>query len=147
MKSIILSALLAVSLMASASGTKEKTVVTYRLSHNFNAEFGQVENVKWSSAMNDMTRADFVLDDEPVCAYFNEAGEFVAATKTITFKDLPKKLQNRILEKVPGATIETVFEMSSPEEKSWYIETNQNNEKKVWKGTSFGMITRYYVKH
>ena len=147
MKPLILSALLAISLMSFASGTKEKNVASYRLIYNFNAEFGQVDNVKWSSAMNDMTRADFILDDEPVCAYFDEQGDFVAATKTITFKDLPKKLQAAVLEKVPGATIETVFEMSSPEEKTWFIETNVNNEKKVWKGTNFGAITRYYVKH
>ena len=147
MKSVILSALLAISLMSAASGTKEKNVTNYRLSHNFNAEFGMVDNVKWSSAMNNMTRADFVLDEEPVCAFFDEQGDFVASTKTMTFKNLPKKLQAAILEKVPGATIETVFEMTSPQEKSWYIETNVNNEKKVWKGSTFGTITRYYVKN
>lgn len=146
MKSFFLSAFLAITLLASASGTKEKKVASYRLSQNFQAEFGSIENVKWSSAMNNMTKADFVMDDEKLCAYFDENGNYVASTKSITFDELPKKLKIAMQDKLPGAKIETVFEMSSPTEKSWFIETIQNNERKIWKGNFFGMVTRYYVK-
>jgi hypothetical protein len=146
MKTILLSALLAISLTAGASGKKdEKQVVTYRTSQNFLNEFGQVDNVKWSTAMNNMTKADFLLEDEPVTAYFDENGEFVASTKAITFEELPRALRSSINNKLPGAQILTVFEMSSRQEKSWFIETIFNNERKLWKGNSFGTVTRYFV--
>jgi hypothetical protein len=50
MKTIILSASLALSLLAGASGTKEKNAASYRVIQSFINEFGQVENVKWSNA-------------------------------------------------------------------------------------------------
>ncbi len=146
MKTILLSALMAISLLAGASGKKEeKNVVTYRTSQNFLNEFGQVDNVKWSNAMNNMTKADFILEDEPVSAYFDENGEFVASTKAITFEELPRALRTSINNKLPGAKILTVFEMSSRHEKSWFIETDFNNERKLWKGNSFGAFARYFV--
>ena len=146
MKSILLTSLLAVTLFASASGTKEKNVANYRITQSFNAEFGQVKNVKWSSAMNNMIKADFEIDDEPVSAYFDENGVYVASTKIITLEELPKKLQASIKEKIAGANIDQVFEMTSTGEKSYFVETTSNNEKKVWKGDSFGKLTRYYLK-
>jgi uncharacterized protein YozE (UPF0346 family) len=146
MKTILLSASLALCLLAGASGTKEKTVTTYRTIQNFTAEFGQVDNVKWSNAMNNMTKAEFVLDDEPVCAYFDVNGDFVAETRNVTFDELPKAIRSSINNKFPGAKILNLFEMTSRQEKTWFIETVYNNERKIWKSNSFGILSRYFEK-
>ncbi|MES2646812.1 MAG: hypothetical protein V4717_08065 [Bacteroidota bacterium] len=146
MKSIFLSAALAICLFATASGTREKSVANYRIIQSFNEEFGRVENLKWSSAMNNLVKADFELDNETMSAYFDENGEYVASTKIISLDQLPKKLQASIKEKVGDAKIDQVFEMTSIREKSFFVETTSNNEKKVWKGDSFGKLTRYYLK-
>jgi len=146
MKTIFLSAFLAITLLATASGTKDKTAASYKTSRSLFAEFGRVDNVKWSNAMNDMIKADFILDDEAICAFFDANGDFVASTKAVDFNELPKNLKTAINDKVPGANILTVFEFNSKTERAWFVETELNNEKKVWKGNGFGSLTRYYVK-
>ena len=147
MKTIFLSAFSAITLFAAASGTKEKSVASYQADRSFFAEFGQVDGVKWSNAMNNMTKADFVLDDEAICAYFDQNGDFVASTKAVDFNELPKSLRTAIHNKVPGANILSVFELNSKTERAWFVETELNNEKKVWKGTGLGSLARYYVKY
>jgi hypothetical protein len=146
MKTLILAVLLASSFFANASGTKEKSVTNMKLIQNFTAQFGHVDNVVWRSAMNNMTKAEFVMDDEKLCAFFDENGNYVAQTREITIQALPKKLKSALDEKAPGAEVLTVFEMVSNDEKAWFVETVANNEKKLWKGNTFGKLSRYYVK-
>lgn len=146
MKTLFLAVLVATSLLASASGTKEKNITNMKLLQNFTAQFGHVENVVWRSAMNDMTKAEFVMDNEKLCAFFDESGNYVAQTREIGISDLPKKLKAALDEKAPGAEVLTVFEMTSNDEKAWFVETVANNEKKLWKGNTFGKLSRYYVK-
>lgn len=147
MKTILLSASLVFSLLAGASGTKEKNAASYRAIQSFKTEFGQVEDVKWSSAMNNMTKADFILDDEPVTAFFDEAGEFVASTRAVAFETLPKALRTSFNAKMPGAKILTLFEVSSQQERVWFLQTQYNNEVKVWKGSAQGNLSRYFERN
>lgn len=145
MKTLFLAAFLATSLIATASGTKEKNITNMKLLNNFTAQFGHVENVVWRSAMNNMTKAEFTIDDDKICAFFDESGSYVAQTRQISLEELPKKLQEALNEKAPGAEVLTVFEMTSNDEKAWFVETVASNEKKLWKGNTFGKLSRYYV--
>ena len=145
MKTLFLAAFLATSLIATASGTKEKSITNMKLLNNFTAQFGHVDNVVWRSAMNNMTKAEFTIDDDKICAFFDESGSYVAQTRQISLEELPKKLQEALNEKAPGAEVLTVFEMTSNDEKAWFVETVARNEKKLWKGNTFGKLSRYYV--
>lgn len=145
MKTLFLAAFLATSIIASASGTKEKSVTNMKMLHNFTAQFGHVDNVVWRSAMNNMTKAEFQIDNDKICAFFDDNGNYVAQTKQIGLGDLPKKLQAALNQKAPGAEVLTVFEMISNDEKAWFVETVANNERKVWKGNTFGKLSRYHM--
>jgi hypothetical protein len=147
MKTVILSAAVALfSLSASASGSKEKSNVSFRCIQNFEREFGYIEDVKWSNSMNYMSRAEFVQDDEKVTAYFDETGEYVASTCTMKFDQLPKMLRNRITDKLPTANVTTVFKVTTGSNVSYYFETEKDGEKKLYKGTEYGDFTRHYVR-
>lgn len=147
MKKIILSAALAFSsIFAIASGTKEKSIASYRTVQNLAKEFGDVENLKWSSASNNMTRADFTVDDQKISAFFDEAGEYVASTKILTVNNLPKKILTSLNKKLEGATITSVIHMTTAEDSSYFIESELNGVKKVWKGYSSGMVGAYKVQ-
>lgn len=146
MKTLLATLLLATTLFANASGTKEKSVASYRLTKSFNAQFGAVDNVVWRNAANNMVKAEFEMDEEKICAYFDRNGDFVAQTKEIKPDQLPKNLQAALREKAPGAEILNVFEMISDEERAWFVETTANNEHKLWKGNSFGKLSRYFIK-
>ena len=147
MKTLILSAAVALlSLSASASGSKEKSNVSFRCVQSFEKEFGYIEDVKWSNSMNHMSRAEFVQDDEKVTAYFDEAGEYVASTTTMQFDQLPKMLRSRIKEKMPTANVVTVFRVTTGTDVSYYFETEKDGEKKLYKGKEYGDFTRHYVR-
>ena len=146
MKTTLLALLLSVSIIAAASGTREKSVTNVRMLQNFTAQYGNIDNVVWRSAMNNMVKAEFELEEEKICAYFDESGNYVAQTREITLSELPKKLQIALEEKAPGAEVVSLFEMVNDSEKAWFIETKSMNEKKLWKGNTFGKLARYYVK-
>ena len=146
MKTLLLAALLSTSLIAGASGTREKSVTNVRMLQNFTAQYGHVDNVVWHSAMNNMVKAEFQMEDEKLCAYFDENGNYVAQTREITLSELPKKLKAALDEKAPGAEVISLFEMTTDNEKAWFVETKSLNENKLWKGTTFGKLSRYYVQ-
>ena len=147
MKTIFLSAALAVSsIFAIASGIKEKSIASYRTTQNLAKEFGDVENLKWSSAANNMTRADFTVDDQKISAFFDDGGEYVASTKVLTLNDLSRKLQTALNKKLEGATITSVIQMTTAEDACYFIEAETNGVKKVWKGYDSGMVSAYKVQ-
>lgn len=145
MRTIILAAFLLLFLFAGASGTKEKFEASYQTTQNFITEFGMVENVQWSKSFNDMSKADFVLNDEPVSAYFDTDGEFVAYTRELAFNDFPKSVKTAINQKLPGARVLKSFEMSTRIDKTWFVETLLNNQRKLWKIDKMGKVSRYFI--
>lgn len=146
MKTLLSALFIAGSLYATAAGTKEKSVVNYELRRNFMAEFGNVENIDWHPAANNMTRANFIQDDEKITAWFDESSKYVAQTREIKPVELPKKLRTALNEKAPGAIVVSVVKMKSDDENAWFVETVAGNERKVWKGNTLGRLSRYYTK-
>jgi hypothetical protein len=147
MKQLLFTVFIATSLFVSAAGTKEKTIVNLNLTKNFTARFGEVDNVSWSNAANGMTKATFETDNETHVAFFDESGNYVAETKTLALTDIPKKLRMALEEKAPGAQINNAFEMTTDDEKTWFVETEANGERKVWQWIGTGRLRRYYVAH
>lgn len=144
MKTFFLSTAFAfVSLFATASGTKEKTIASYRTTQSLAAEFGDVDNLKWSSASNNLTRADFTVEDQQITAFFDDAGEYVASTRVMTLNDLPKKLKSSVNKKLAGQTITNILYMTAKDESSYFIETQTDGVRKVWKGQEFGDLKPY----
>lgn len=146
MKTILLSAVLTmIGYAAIAEEKNEKTIASYQTIKSLEAEFGHVQNVKWSISGNNMTRADFELDAENVSAFFAETGEFIASTQEISYYELPKKLQVAVKQKLADGKIGTMLKMNTRDETSWYIEVMYNDEKKIWKGNLYGELRRFKV--
>lgn len=144
MKTLLLSTAFAfVTLLATASGTKEKNVATYRTNQSLVAEFGDVDNLKWSAASNNLTRADFTVDDQAITAFFDDAGDYVASTRVMTLNDLPKKLKSTVTKKLSGENITNILYMTAKDESSYFIETQTDGIRKVWKGQDFGDLRLY----
>jgi len=122
---------------------KKKNVATYRTNQSLVAEFGDVDNLKWSAASNNLTRADFTVDDQAITAFFDDAGEYVASTRVLTLNDLPKKLKSTVTKKLVGENITNILYMTAKEESSYFIETQTDGVRKVWKGQEFGDLKPY----
>jgi hypothetical protein len=143
MKILMIAAFALFSLSVNASGRKEKTIASYRTTQSLASEFGHVENVKWSNAANNLIRADFVLDEQSVSAFFNEDGEYVASTRELTLDYLNKKLRNAITKLVPAENITQIIYMTTKDEGNYYIETKTDGVRKVWKCTETGDVSPF----
>ncbi|HMP92971.1 MAG TPA: hypothetical protein PKD90_08885 [Phnomibacter sp.] len=123
---------------------KEKAVsATYTATQNLIIQFGEITNVTWSNAMSNMMRADFMIDNESISAFFDSNGEFVASTRSISRQQLPIKLRLKVDAKLTMANITHMFELSSPQEHAYYFEVEEDGKKKVWKGYDYGVLERY----
>jgi hypothetical protein len=138
MKTILVAVFALSSLFSFASGTKKKSVASYRTTQSLAVEFGNVDNLKWSTASNNLTRADFTVEDQQVAAFFDEAGEYVASTRVLTFNDLPKKLRSLIQKNIADEKINQILLMSSKDETAYFIETITDGVRKVWKSKDQG---------
>jgi hypothetical protein len=144
MKSLMLSAAIALSsFAATASDTKGSKILSYRANENLFLQFGEVENVQWRPALNNMVRADFNVNDESVTAFFASDGEFIASTKNITRNQLPVRLRKEFDKKVGDAEITKMFELNSAVEHCYFVETIVEGKVKIWKGTDYGSMQQY----
>ena len=144
MKRLFFAAVFAITAFtASAFVPAGKVQVSYKVSQAFEQEFGQQKDVVWTDAANNMLRADFKMDEETITAFFNEEGKYIATTRDMKPESLPLKLRLAVNEKTAGYTLNTVFEMISAEDHSFYIEATNGEYKKVFRGFSDGSISLY----
>lgn len=142
MKKIIIASLVALStLTAMAAPKKGAVTVNYKSIQSFEAEFGNVANVAWSCARNNMLRASFVQDEETVSAFFSPNGEYVGSTVTLTADDLPKKLRNNIAARYPGYNLIEAFELRTAEGVSFYTKLQKDGSSVLLKGNAGGYFT------
>lgn len=141
MKTIILAAAIALtSFTASANTETAQKKVNLKVIIAFEKEFGQVDNITWSTASKNMMRASFTQNDEKVNAFFDESGEYVASTIERTKEELPAKLRAAISKKEKDGIITEAIELQGDDEQAYYVKVYVNGVEKVYKGSSWGMI-------
>lgn len=149
MKKIFIAAALAFTVISSVnasgvSATNKK--VTYRMNESFNQEFAGAENVTWSTASNNMMRANFTNEGENVNAFFNEAGEFVASTTVLAKDQIPAKLKAAIAKKFDSPVVIEAIELQSAEDHAYFVKVNCNGTDKLLKGYTNGLVSEVSIK-
>ncbi|TAD90359.1 MAG: hypothetical protein EAY75_04515 [Bacteroidetes bacterium] len=143
MKNFILAGLVAFSTLAATAAPKKQGVaVSLKSLKAFESEFGNVANVGWSNALNNMLCASFWQDNEMVKAYFTQNGEYVGSTVRLTTDDVPRKLRNNIAAKYPGYTIVEAFELRTTENISTYTKLQKDGDTVLLKGNTSGYFSR-----
>lgn len=141
MKTFFVAAALALTTMsATANKTAAKDKINSKVTVALQNEFGNVDNITWSNASNNMLRATFTKDDETVSAFFDQKGEFIASTIEISKDALPAKLKAAINKKVKEGVITEALQMQTNEEFAYYVKVYANGSEKVYKGTSAGLL-------
>jgi len=113
MKKLFITAAIATMFSASvfADGNKKanNTVnVSYSVLTQFGADFADAKSVTWSVNKN-FQKADFVLGDSKMTAFYNFKGEFVALTQDVDAKAIPAKAQAEIAEQYKGYAVNEVI--------------------------------------
>lgn len=141
MKTIMLAGALALATLAAhANPTPAAKVVNYRASQNLATLFGNVKELSWQPARNNMLRANFTLDGDAYAVFFDAQGEFLAASRQINRSDLPLRLRLALEQKFKQASITESFELTTDSDHAWYFRTEQEGKSKVWKAYENGRI-------
>lgn len=147
MKALLLSGLLAVSTLAvSAKAPRKGQALNYRAHQNLQSLFGRVKDLTWSEARNNMIRADFTSGDESISTFFDENGEVIATTRTITRDQLPWKLRLDLDQRFADARIINMFELSNQSELAFYIELEKDGKRSTLKGYEYGRLSYVHLQ-
>jgi hypothetical protein len=141
MKTLLLAAITALtSLSASANNKTAQKKVNITVVKAFESEFGEVQDVSWSNAAQNMLRANFTKDDEKISAFFNQAGEYIATTIERKASDLPAKLKAAINQKIKDCVIIEALEFIDDDEEAYFVKVYNNGTEKLYKGTALGLV-------
>ena len=93
----------------------------------FQKTFADARSVTWSYERN-LYKADFQLYDQHAIAFFNEAGDLMAAGRRLTSEQLPIFLQISLKTKSQGYAITDILEVTN-EEGLYYYATLESASK------------------
>ena len=161
MKKVFLTVAIAATLttgafaVGSTKNTIADTKVSYSVQHQFDTEFRDAEHVSWSSTTNGL-KADFVMNDVKMSAFYNKVGDFIGSTEEVTFKALPSPAKKEISAKYQGyfATEIMKFQgndnpsayerlMLDDQSSSYYVDLKNDTQEVLLKVTSHGDVSVY----
>lgn len=117
MKKLILTAAVAVTLSTGAfavgsTNNTSNTKVSYQVLNQFESQFGDAENVQWS-ATSIGQKADFMIDDVKMTAFYDNRGQYLGTTETIAYKKLSSSAKKEIAAKYPGYEVGEIIKYQS----------------------------------
>ncbi|MCU0394308.1 MAG: hypothetical protein MUF29_00245 [Chitinophagaceae bacterium] len=130
------------SLAALANSGKKSVTVPNTARQNFQQQFGAIQQVSWSKAKSQMLRADFSIDGQPVTAFFNQEGEFLATTVAVEKTQLPLRLRLALEQELKGQTIEELYYVEAPTETAYYFASAKNGTRQVYRAYADGHISK-----
>lgn len=161
MKKVLLTVAIAATLttgafaVGSTKNTIADTKVSYTVQHQFDSEFSGAEQVSWSSTANGL-KADFIMNDVKMSAFYNKVGDFVGSTEDITFKSLPSPAKKTIaarykgyfateIMKFQGNDSPSAYERLTSDDQSsaYYVDLKSEKEEVLLKITSHGDVSLY----
>jgi hypothetical protein len=132
MKKIITAIVAMVILTATATfanETNKNNNVDERVEKSFRKEFSTAVETSWTK-INDIYKAQFVLNGQVMFAYLNEEGVLLGAYRNILSNQLPMSLMTQLKEDYAGYWISELFELAKDSQTNYYI-TLENGDQKI----------------
>ena len=161
MKKVFLTVAIAATLttgafaVGSTKNTIADTKVSYAVQHQFDAEFHDAENVTWSNTANGL-KAQFILDDVKMAAFYDKVGDFIGSTEEVTYKTLPSSAKKEIaaaykgyfateIVKFQGNDTPSAYERITGDDQTsaYYVDLKSDKEEVLLKVTSRGDVSLY----
>jgi hypothetical protein len=142
MKTILVAAVLAItSLSVSANNSFSQKKVSSAVIQNFQEEFGNVKDVTWEPAADNMLRATFTKDGETISAFYNPQGEHLAITTNVLPAELPAKVKHALAEKVKEGTISEAIRYNDDDQGAYFIRIVSGNTTTLFRCNEDGQLT------
>lgn len=97
--------------------------------HAFNQKFTNARDIQWENKPN-LIKAQFILNDQVLNAWFNRKGNLLAITRFICPTELPADLLNTLKKDYAGSWITDLFEMQTETATTYYV-TMENADEKI----------------
>jgi hypothetical protein len=116
MKKVFITALLvsglSVNMFAADGGKKgsNTTSASYTVTNQFANDFTTAKNVVWTVNGN-CQKADFILNNQKVTAFYSLAGEYMGLTRNVDYKVVPADAQKQIAKDYKGYEVGQVIEL------------------------------------
>ncbi|WP_345209294.1 hypothetical protein [Mucilaginibacter gynuensis] len=101
--------------------------VSYAVLNQFNADFSDAKNVKWTVNSN-CQKAEFVVDGVKKTAFYNLQGDFLGTTQAVEYKKVSARAQKEIANKYKGYVVSSVIEMSNDESTEHFVDLKNDKE-------------------
>jgi hypothetical protein len=119
MKKIMLMLAMVLTISTSFAFTGEETINKQAL-HAFKTEFAGATDIAWTVS-NDYYKVTFTMNEQKLFAYYNKAGEFMAATRYLSSFHLPLNLQSSLKKSYSNYWISDLFELASNDGSDYYV--------------------------
>jgi hypothetical protein len=120
MKKRIVLSMLVLGSVCNYSFGYDKKDISETIKASFSKEFVNARSVQWENK-GELIRADFMIDDQVMDAYFGQDGKLIAVTRNIVSNQLPILLFTTLKKDYDGYWITDLFEISVDGETSYYI--------------------------
>lgn len=141
MKTIIVAAAMALTtLSASANTNSSKKITSFAVIESFRQEFGNISDVNWEPASNNMLRATFTKDGETVSAFFDASGQLLGSSSNIEPAALPAKVKAALANKVKEGAISEAIKYQDFDQQAYFIKIVSNNTQRLFRCSSEGDI-------
>lgn len=142
MKKLIIAAIAAIAITATAFAADGGKNVNYWVLSKFNNTYKEATNVNWI-VTSQYAKASFLLEGQRVEAYYSTEGDFIAESKAIPPQELPKAARKSIEKKYSGFTLKEVIQYATPERTEYYVSMENEKESKILKISADGEIEVY----
>jgi hypothetical protein len=141
MKLLMISIALFLSTFSTSAFAKDGEVSPVVL-QSFQSQFTTATQVDWSVSKN-FYKAQFVLNNQHVVAFYNNEGTLIGLTRNITSVQLPVSLQADLKKDYDQYWISDLFELNNEEGTSYYVTLENADNKVVLKGSTVSHWSTY----
>lgn len=123
------------------TATAQKTQAPTAAEKAFRNKFPGAKNVTWSQENKDEYEAAFILNGENGSANFSASGRWLETEMAIPRSAAPKAVMEAFGKQFPGAKVDRIYEVSSPDGKTYFeIEYTRKGKKKEVKLSTGGAV-------
>jgi opacity protein-like surface antigen len=126
MKKLLLTAVIAVSLISSAFA-KSGTEVSNKVKNSFRDDFQNIKDVQWSAAASYFT-ASFVSNDKRINAFYDFSGVLIGTSQAISIESLPATAKRAFAKKYSNYIVKEAIRFDKSDETSYFISAENGNE-------------------
>jgi hypothetical protein len=137
MKKLFIAALLTLTFAIGAFAADDKKV-DLKIRNNFNTEFGDLDNVKWTVKTN-YVKASFEMDGEKVEAFYDVNGEALGQSRNISLDKLPIQAKRTFAKKYSDYTVKEAIKFDGVDESAYFISAENEKQSVILKVTGAGI--------